>query len=92
MRKDFHTATGKLIGYTVKSGSTVVGGREDVYDKNGFCLGHIDDSGTYDDTGRKISTSKVPGLLFQESEQVAQEHQLAHVNFFTGTKFSRKFT
>ncbi len=68
MRRDFHTAAGKLIGYTVKSGSTVVGEREDIYDSNGFYLGHVDDSGTYDDTNRKISTSKIPGLLFRESE------------------------
>lgn len=68
MRKDFHTATGKLIGYTVESGSTVVGEREDVYDGNGTYLGHVDDSGTYDDANTKLSASRIPGLLFRESK------------------------
>lgn len=65
MRRDFHSGSGKLIGYTAESGSNVVGKRENVYDSNGFYLGHIDDSGTYDHTGWKISTSKIPGLLLR---------------------------
>ena len=65
MRSDIHGADARLLGYKIKSGSTVVGVREDIYDNNGIYLGHIDDEGTYDNTGRRISTSKVPGLIFQ---------------------------
>lgn len=64
MRKDFYTASNALIGYTVESGSTVVGVREDVYDSNGLYLGYTDDSGTYNEGGGKVSSSKAPGLLF----------------------------
>jgi hypothetical protein len=59
---------GIVLGYTHKSGSNIRGERIDVYDAAGMYRGFMDDSGTYDDTGYQISTSKMPGLLLRNQD------------------------
>lgn len=61
MRKDFYSGSGKLIGYTVESGSVVNGVRLDCYNGDGAYLGYVDDSGTFDETGYQASMQRVPG-------------------------------
>jgi hypothetical protein len=56
---------GKVIGYLHKSGATINGEHIDVYDGNNRYVGHVDDSGTYDETGAQISNSRMPGLLLK---------------------------
>lgn len=59
---------GIVLGYTHKSGSVTRGERLDVYDFNGQYVGFVDDTGTYDDTGYQINTSKMPGLLLKRNQ------------------------
>jgi len=67
MRKEFHSGSGKLIGYTVIENESI-GRRVACYDSNGFYVGYTDDSGTYDEIGRRISTERIPGALFRSAE------------------------
>jgi hypothetical protein len=59
---------GIVLGYIHKSGSAIRGERVDVYDSTGMYRGWTDDTGTYDDTGYQISTSKMPGLLLSNQD------------------------
>ena len=67
MRREFHSGSGKLIGYTVVENESV-GRRVACYDSNGAYIGYTDDSGTYDLTGFRVSMDRTPGLLFRSAE------------------------
>ncbi|MBM3210747.1 hypothetical protein FJZ33_00890 [Candidatus Poribacteria bacterium] len=56
---------GKVIGSMNKSGSTIRGEHVNVYDENGKYVGFVDDYGTYDESGYRVSTSRMPGLLLR---------------------------
>ncbi|MFC1718353.1 hypothetical protein ACFL6S_32150 [Candidatus Poribacteria bacterium] len=66
MREDFHSGSGRLIGYTLLENEDM-GRRVACYDSSGAYIGYMDDSGTYDDTGVRISMDRVPGLLFRSA-------------------------
>jgi len=68
MRKEFHSGSGKLIGYTVIENESA-GRRVACYDANGAYVGYTDDSGTYDHTGFRVSMDRAPGILFRSAER-----------------------
>jgi hypothetical protein len=57
---------GQVIGYLHKGGSTANGERTDVYDGNHNYVGYVDDDGTHNDTGFRISINRMPGLLLKD--------------------------
>jgi hypothetical protein len=59
---------GKVIGRLHKGGSIVNGERIDVYDGRGNYVGYVDDDGTHDDSGYRISTNRMPGLLLRDDD------------------------
>jgi hypothetical protein len=59
---------GQVIGYLHKGGSTVNGDRIDVYDGFHNYVGYVDDSGTFNDTGFRISINRIPGLLLEDTD------------------------
>jgi len=60
---------GQVIGRFHKGGSTVNGERIDVYDGNNNYVGYVDDSGTFNNIGFRISINRMPGLLLRDDDK-----------------------
>ena len=59
---------GQIIGRLHKGGSKANGERIDVYDGFNNYRGYVDDDGTHNDTGFRISINRMPGLLIRNKD------------------------
>jgi hypothetical protein len=55
---DIRNASNQLIAVVRQNGA--------VYDTGGRCLGYTNPRGTFDVTGRQLSSQNVPGLLIKQ--------------------------
>jgi hypothetical protein len=61
-RETVYDGTYRVKGYFEYQGETVR-----VFDRDGHLLGYADATGTYDNTGQKLSPNSIPGLLLGKS-------------------------
>ena len=61
-------SSGQVIGRLHKGGSTANGERIDVYDGRGNYVGYVDNDGTHNDIGFRISINRMPGLLLRDED------------------------
>ena len=59
---------GQVIGRLHKGGSKANGERIDVYDGSNNYRGYVDDDGTHNETGFRISINRIPGLLIRNKD------------------------
>jgi hypothetical protein len=78
-QENVYGSSGQVIGRLHKGGSTVNGERIDVYDGFNNYVGYVGDSGTYNDTGFRISINRMPGLLLKDGVSVASEQKVAFI-------------
>ena len=60
---------GQVIGRLHKGGSIVNGERIDVYDGLNNYVGYVDNDGTHNNTGFRISINRIPGLLLKDDDR-----------------------
>ena len=58
---------GQVIGYLHKGGSNANGERIDVFDGSHNYVGFIDNGGTFNSIGFRISINRLPGLLLRDN-------------------------
>lgn len=60
MREPIYDNDHTLIGYIKETSNG-----QEVFNKNSRLLGYVKEDGTYDKNNRRVSQSKVPGLLLE---------------------------
>ncbi|MDQ1327593.1 MAG: hypothetical protein QG641_876 [Candidatus Poribacteria bacterium] len=62
-------SNGKVIGRLHKSGSKSNGERIDIYDGDNNYVGYVDNDGTHNNIGFRISINRMPGLLLRDDDR-----------------------